>query len=60
MSLIIAFQPLFLKICDLQERVASTLAGGLFQSLMVPFTKEYFPISFYFIFIYLFISPPPP
>ena len=36
---------LFLKICDLQGKVASASAGCLFHSFIVLFTKEYSPIS---------------
>jgi len=44
-SRIITFLTLYLKICDMQEKVASVSAGSCFRSLMVLFTKEYFPIS---------------
>jgi hypothetical protein len=44
-SLTFNFLTLFLKICGLQGKVISASAGRLFQSFMVLFTKEYFPIS---------------
>ena len=46
-SLIITFLPLFLKICNLQGKVANASAGGWFHSLIVLFTKEYLPIWSY-------------
>jgi hypothetical protein len=44
-SLFITFLNLFLKLLGLQERFPKTSAGSWFQSWMVLFTKEYFPIS---------------
>jgi hypothetical protein len=44
-ALFITFLILFLKLLGLQERVPKTYAGSWFQSWMVLFTKEYFPIS---------------
>jgi hypothetical protein len=44
---------LFLKLLGLQERVPNTSAGSWFQSWMVLFTKEYFPIS---VFCFLLLS----
>jgi len=41
----IAFLTLFFKVFNLQGRVPNTSAGSWFQSRMVLFTKEYFPIS---------------
>ena len=45
LQLTITFLTLFLKICDLQGRVTSASAGSWFQSFVVLFTKEYFPLS---------------
>jgi hypothetical protein len=39
------FLSLFLKVFGLQGRLSNTSAGNWFQSPMVLFTKEYFPIS---------------
>lgn len=44
-SLIITFPTFFLKICDLQRKVAITSAGSWFHSLIVLLTEEYLPIS---------------
>ena len=40
-----AFLALFFKVFNLQGRVRNTSAGSWFQSWIVLFTKEYFPIS---------------
>jgi hypothetical protein len=45
LALFIAYLTLFLKLLGLQERVPKASAGSWFQSCMVLFTKEYFPIS---------------
>jgi hypothetical protein len=39
------FLTLFLKVLNLQGKVASTLGGNWFQLFMVLFTKEYLPTS---------------
>ena len=44
-SLIITYLPLFLKMCDLQARVASASAGSWLHRLIVLFTKGCLPIS---------------
>ena len=44
-SLIFTFLTLVLKICILPWEVPFTPSGSLFQSVMVLFTKEYFPRS---------------
>ena len=44
-SFIITVLTLFLKMCYLQEKVASTSAGSWFQSLINLFRNEYFRIS---------------
>jgi hypothetical protein len=44
-SLIYTFLTLVLKICILPWEIPITPSGSLFQSVMVLFTKEYFPIS---------------
>ena len=44
-SLIITFLIFFLKICDLQRKVAITSAGSRFNSLIVQLTEQYLPIS---------------
>jgi hypothetical protein len=45
LALFIAFLTLFLKLFGLQERAPKASTGSWFQSWMVLFTKEYFPIS---------------
>jgi hypothetical protein len=42
---LITFLTLFIKAFGLQGRVSKISAGNRFQSRMVLFTKEYFPIS---------------
>jgi hypothetical protein len=44
-SLVCTFLTLVLKICILPWEVPIAPSGSLFQSVMVLFTKEYFPIS---------------
>jgi hypothetical protein len=44
---LITFPTLFLKVFGLQGRVSKISAGNRFQSRMVLFTKEYFPIRAY-------------
>ena len=44
-SLVYTFLTLVLKICVLPWEVPIAPSGNLFQSVMVLFTKEYFPIS---------------
>jgi len=44
-SLVVTSLILFLRICDLQGKVACTSTGSWFYSLTVLFTKEYLPIS---------------
>jgi hypothetical protein len=43
--LINTFLTLFLKLCSLQGKVASTSSSSCFQSFMVLFTNEYSPVS---------------
>jgi len=43
-SLIVTFLTLFLKISYIEGNVSSASAGSWFQSLMVLYIKEYFPI----------------
>jgi hypothetical protein len=45
LALFITFLTLFLKLLGLQERVPKASSGNWFQSCMVLFTEEYFPIS---------------
>jgi len=44
-SLILTFLIFFLKICDLQRKVAITSAGSWFNSLIILLTEQYLPIS---------------
>jgi len=44
-SLVLTFLIFFLKICDLQRKVAITSAGSRFNSLIVLLTEQYLPIS---------------
>jgi len=42
------FITLFLKLCGLKGKVASTSAGSYLQNLVVIFTEEYYPITLLF------------
>jgi hypothetical protein len=52
----ISFLTRFLKLLGLQGRVPKTCAGSWFQSWMVLFTKEYFPISLFCFLLLIFLS----
>jgi hypothetical protein len=56
-ALFITFLTLFLKLLGLQERFPKTSAGSWFQTWMVLFTKEYFPMSvFCFLLLIKFVA----
>jgi hypothetical protein len=55
-ALFIAFQTIFLKLLDLQKAVPKTSAGSWFQSWMLLFTKEYFPMSVFCFLLLIFLS----
>ena len=44
-TLNITFLNLFLRICDLQWKVASASADNFFHNLIFPYTQRYLPIS---------------
>jgi hypothetical protein len=48
------FLTLFLKVLNLQGKVASTLGGNWFMLFMVLFTKEYLPTSVHCFLILIF------
>jgi hypothetical protein len=52
----ITFLTLFLKFLHLQKRDPKTSAGSWFQSRMVLFTMEYFPISVFCFLLLIFLS----
>ena len=53
---IIAFLTLFFKVFNLQGRISNTSAGSWFQSWMVLFTMEYFPIPVLCLLLLIFRS----
>jgi hypothetical protein len=53
---LITFLALFLKLLSLQERVPKASAGSWFQTWMVQFTKQYFPISVFCFLLPIFLS----
>jgi hypothetical protein len=55
-ALFITFLILFLKLLGLKERVPKTSACSWFQSWIVLFTKEYFPMSVLFLLLLIFLS----
>jgi hypothetical protein len=55
-SLFITFLTFFLKLLDIKERDPKASAGSWFQSWMVLFTKEYFPISVFCFLLLIFLS----
>jgi hypothetical protein len=54
-ALFTTFLTLFLKLLELEERDLKASAGR-FQSWMVLFTKEYFPISVFCFLLLIFLS----
>jgi hypothetical protein len=46
----------FLKFLGLEGKVPKSFIGSLFQSWMVLFTKEYFPISFLCLLFLIFLT----
>ena len=44
-SFIVTFLTIFLKMCNLQRKVAITSAGSWFHNLIVRLTEQYLPIS---------------
>jgi hypothetical protein len=55
-ALFTTFLPPFLKLLGLQGRVPKASAGSWFQSWMLLFTKEYFPISVFCFLLLIFLS----
>jgi hypothetical protein len=54
-ALFITFLTLFLKLLGLQEKAPKTSSGSWFQSWVVLFTKEYFPISVFCFLLLIFL-----